>query len=151
MAMIQPRRRAYPLWRKVLKALNLKPLTIDLPATKDVLSNPGFCGRGGKESPEYWCLKHYVADNYSWLGLKGKQVATVEKVLLSGDEVDVLLENASDSKVVGVEVKSRISSEADLIRGVFQGVKYRAVLGASEDYVASRTSTCSRARLMSFW
>lgn len=132
---------AYPHWRKVLKALNLKPLTINLPAGKDVLSDPGFCGRGGKESSEHWRLKHYVADNYSRLGLKGKQAATVEKALLSGDEVDVLLENASGSKVVGVEVKSRISSEADLIRGVFQGVKYRAVLGASEDYEVSRAST----------
>jgi hypothetical protein len=132
---------AYPHWRKVLKILNLKPLTIDLPDTRKVLSDPGFCGRSGKESPEHWRLKHYVAGNYSRLGLKGKHIGTVEHALLSGDEVDVLLESASDSRLVGVEVKSRISSEADLIRGVFQGVKYRAVLGASEDYETSRTST----------
>lgn len=129
---------AYRHWREVLKALKLKPLTIDLPEGTRVLSDPGFCGRGGKESEEHWRLKHYIAANYLRLGVRGEHIATVEKTLLSGDEVDVLLENTCDLRVIGVEAKSRVSSEADLIRGVFQGVKYRAILSASEEYEASR-------------
>jgi hypothetical protein len=117
------------------------PLTIALPEPRAVLSDPGFCGPSGKQSQEHWRLKHYVAGHYSPLGLRGNHIATVERGLLSGDEVDVLLENSSDSKLIGVEGKSRISFEADLIRGVFQGVKYRAILVASEDYEVSRAST----------
>jgi len=135
---------AYPHWRVVLKALKLRPLTIDLPAMKNVVSDPGFRGRGGGESREHRCLKYFVLENYSRVGLKGKHIGHVEEVLLSGDQVDVFFENEAQGRLVGVEVKSRISSEADLIRGVFQCVKYRAVLKASEEYEISRTSAWSQ-------
>jgi len=130
---------AYPHWRRVLKALKLKPFLIDLPTTNTVTSDPGFGGRGGGESSDHLRLKHYIAENYTRIGLKGRHSAQLEHVLLSGDEIDVLLEPAIDRKLIAVEVKSRLSSDADLIRGVFQCVKYRAVLNATEDYETSRS------------
>lgn len=134
---------AYPDWRKILKLLRLKPLTIDLPEIDKVTSDPTFCGGGygGGESEAHRRLKYYVAENYSKIGLKGKYEARVEELLLSGDEIDVFLENQSEQSLVGVEVKSQISCEADLIRGIFQCVKYCAVLSATEDYAAARATT----------
>jgi hypothetical protein len=131
---------AYPHWRKILKALKLQPMTISLPEANTVISDPGFGGRGGGESPDHLRLKHYIAEKYALIGLKGKHLARLEERLLSGDEIDVFLEHVSERRLVGVEVKSRLSSDADLIRGVFQCVKYQAVLGASEDYETARAS-----------
>jgi hypothetical protein len=111
---------------------------------KNVVSDPGFRGRGGGESREHRRLKFYVLENYLRIGLKGKHIGRVEELLLSGDQVDVFFENKAQGRLVGVEVKSRISSEADLIRGVFQCVKYRAVLKASEEYEASRAGGWSQ-------
>lgn len=52
----------------------------------------------------------------------------VEYLLPSGDTVDVLFQHKGDW--IAVEVKSRISSNLDLARGLFQCVKYRAVIEA---------------------
>jgi hypothetical protein len=51
-----------------------------------------------------------------------------EFVLPSGDIVDVLFRSARCR--TAVEVKSHISDDADLTRGLFQCVKYRAILRA---------------------
>jgi hypothetical protein len=131
---------AYPHWREVLKALKLQPMTINLPEAKTVISDPGFGGRGGGEGVDHLRLKHYIAENYSLIGLRGKYAARLEEPLLSGDAVDVMLEHVSERRLVGVEVKGRLSLEADLIRGVFQCVKYRAVLNASEEYRTAANS-----------
>ena len=53
-----------------------------------------------------------------------------EHELLSGDRVDVVC--FTESELVAVEVKSRDSNWQDLRRGVYQCVKYRAVLCAQE-------------------
>lgn len=50
--------------------------------------------------------------------------------LLSGDRVDVVY--CTDEEVLAIEVKSRVSSWEDLRRGIYQCVKYRAVLKAQE-------------------
>lgn len=47
---------------------------------------------------------------------------------MSGDEVDVFFERGQRADLV--EVKSIRSSEPDLVRGVYQCVKYRAVFTA---------------------
>jgi len=39
----------------------------------------------------------------------------------------------SDNEIVAVEVKSKDSNWADLQRGIYQCVKYKAVLGAQND------------------
>ncbi len=54
-----------------------------------------------------------------------------EKGLPSGDSVDVSFEN--NKHWVGVEVKSEISDEFDILRGLYQCVKYQAVM---ESYLA---------------
>ena len=53
-----------------------------------------------------------------------------EEELLSGDRVDVVY--YTDDEILAIEVKSRVSSWEDLQRGIYQCVKYRAVLEAQE-------------------
>ena len=63
--------------------------------------------------------------------------ATVEteKELLSGDRVDVVY--STGNEMLAIEVKSRESNWHDLRRGIFQCIKYRAVLQAQERTVTS--------------
>lgn len=86
------------------------------------------CGAG--ESAEHRRLKEWASKNPQALGLARAMKGTPEKDLLSGDRIDVLF---SDGKsFVAVEVKSIRSSQDDLQRGLYQCVKYRAVLEARE-------------------
>lgn len=87
-------------------------------------------GRSG-EGPNHKALRLWVHENP---GLISKRfvtaVAETEFVLDSADRVDVLLRTGDG--VVAVEVKSRDSNVVDLRRGVFQCIKYRAVLQAMD-------------------
>lgn len=89
--------------------------------------------RGGvPESTEHRKLKQYVCDNPRCLGLRKRATtAQVEYPLKSGDMVDVFL--TSNDQYLLVEVKSKRSSEADLRRGIYQCVKYRAVMKAQQE------------------
>ncbi len=50
---------------------------------------------------------------------------------MSGDRVDVVF--CAEREIVAIEVKSRDSNWADLRRGIYQCVKYKAVLLAQDD------------------
>jgi len=116
---------SYPGWKKVLKALALKPTTSDFSPIVTKASG----GYGGGESEAHKALKKYVAQNPQAIGLKvNTQVGVIEYSLPSGDSLDV----SFNGKAVWVaaEVKSAISAEADIARGLFQCVKYRAVMEA---------------------
>jgi hypothetical protein len=125
---------AYPHWREVLAALGLKPLTLKLPTVADVLASPSPDRSGGPESEHHRRLKQYLARHYDVLGLKGPFTATPEVPLMSGDQADLILDHVLGKRRVCVEVKSRISPDGDLIRGIFQCVKYQVVLQAQEKY-----------------
>lgn len=95
--------------------------------------NPKYGGR--PESDEHKALKTYVAENPKALKLGlSNPITSVEKRLLSGDEMDV--EIVDGSRRYGVEVKSIKSGWADLRRGIYQCVKYRAVLIAQSGFSA---------------
>lgn len=86
---------------------------------------------GGGESPAHKRLKRYVHDNPTRFGAEGKGWEAIEEyVLPSLDSIDVLLKSAT--KWIAIEVKSRVSDNypGDYERGVFQAVKYRAILQA---------------------
>jgi hypothetical protein len=50
--------------------------------------------------------------------------------LKSGDTLDVFFRSGQDH--IAVEIKSALSSNADIVRGMFQCVKYRSVLEAQQ-------------------
>jgi hypothetical protein len=88
-----------------------------------------FSGEG--ESPEHQALKLFVKDRPELVGLASRFApGLVEKLLFSGDRPDVFF--SYKKSWVAVEVKSRISNDDDLNRGLFQCVKYSAVLRAEQ-------------------
>lgn len=116
---------AYPHWDEVLAELKLDPVSIDFSHEVEKASR----GFGGGESPEHQRLKEFVAKNPTAIGLpKTMPAGQTECRLPSGDCLDVSFR--SRKSWVAVEVKSRVSDSADLTRGVFQCVKYQAILDA---------------------
>ena len=116
---------SYPRWQEVLKALELEPTPSDFSYFVSKAT-----GRfGGGEGEDHKALKEYVARNPKVIGL-GANTSTgiTEYPLPSGDSLDV---SFNGRKIwVAVEVKSSISAEGDIVRGLFQCVKYRAVMEA---------------------
>lgn len=87
-------------------------------------------GPGG-EGPLHKALRLWVRDNPAALHRSFQDItAETEVDLDSGDRVDVVYK--CPDRTIVIEVKSRISNEADLRRGVFQCVKYRAVRQAMD-------------------
>jgi hypothetical protein len=112
----------YPYWNEVLEELGLSaPAGVARPTL------PSF--GGGGEGKEHKALKAYVAKHPELVGLpqQARHGAT-EEPLLSGDLLDVSFEHRR--YWIAAEVKSHISSELNVQRGLFQCVKYRAVMGA---------------------
>lgn len=122
---------SYPKWYKVLETLDLSLA----PATARIFVEASRGGWGGGESEEHARFKEYVASTPSCIGLPADTArGEVEFCLPSGDSVDVMFR--SESSWIAVEVKSHISDTADKARGLFQCVKYLAVLRAWRGYEA---------------
>ncbi len=83
---------------------------------------------GAPEGEEHRRLKEYVRSHPEQFGAPTHCTSTLEKRLRSNDEIDVWFEAPSEQ--LAVEVKSVRSNELDLSRGIFQCVKYKAVLEA---------------------
>lgn len=113
----------YPRWREVLAALNIPY------AQPDIASELAAASRfPGGESEDHKRLKKFVACNPSLLGLKWIRTGETEVALPSGDVLDVSF--LSGGRWVAAEVKSARSCEEDILRGIFQCVKYLAVMHA---------------------
>jgi hypothetical protein len=116
---------AYQKWPGVLKALLLEPTEADFTS----LVSKASLWSGGGEGERHKALKEYVATHPKSIGLKASTPnGTTEHPLPSGDFLDVSF--LHKEVWVAAEVKSAISPESDLIRGLFQCVKYRAVMEA---------------------
>ena len=133
--------RDYGRWAAVLKAFELDPVKannerFNSPASElgaNGESRVGSFGVGG-ESRAHGRLKHYIAEHSEAVGLPrtlGKGQA--EMPLPSGDKLDVLFNDGKDA--IAIEVKSTISQEADIARGIYQCVKYVAVLEAQQSAI----------------
>lgn len=132
---------AYPRWLDVLRALGLEPVRVDY---SDLIANASKFRAGG-ESPEHQKLKEFVRLRPHLIGVaKRFGPGRSEIPIPSGDKLDVFFE--TDQESVAVEVKSSKSDVADIVRGIFQCVKYAAVLNAMS--VASQTGNGARAVLV---
>ncbi|HEX4143573.1 MAG TPA: hypothetical protein VHY91_08575 [Pirellulales bacterium] len=83
---------------------------------------------GGGESECHRALKQYIAKNPGAIGLRFVGPGLTEFGLPSGDCLDVSFED--EVLWVAVEVKSAVSDCTDIARGLFQCVKYTAVMEA---------------------
>lgn len=120
---------AYPYWHKVLDTLKLPRASGS--AVKAIEEAKRGSGGGG-EGPEHLALKKFVQKHPACVGFRKGSVGIIEAPLPSGDKIDVLF--ASKERMLAVEVKSSISDEADLVRGLFQCVKYRSVMLAEQAF-----------------
>ena len=118
--------RNYPHWAELCTMLAV-------PFNDGVLADAvekarGTSGRGG-EGPAHLALKLFVRDNPHIVGLApGSPAGKDEYPTASGDWVDVVFERRGLG--LAVEVKPHHAPEGDMLRGVFQCLKYRIVLEA---------------------
>ncbi|MGE3105280.1 MAG: hypothetical protein AB7K14_08525 [Lysobacterales bacterium] len=124
---------AFKHWNRVLAACNAKKTSP--PPKKKPRGKIQPPVKGGwsnePESEEHKKLKEHVARNPALVGLpKSTAKGHIEYRFASADCADVVFTTADS--LVGVEVKSRISNEPDLTRGVFQAIKYQALLRAEQ-------------------
>lgn len=130
----------YKNWDRVLSELDLTTYTPFTPSEISEISNPSIL-TGGGEGLEHKKLKNYILNNPDKIGIKGRAEGYTEFPLPSGDKLDVCFK-LTDGSVIAVEVKSTISDDADITRGIFQTVKYQAVLEAMQR-VAGRMGNVS--------
>ena len=116
---------AYKKWPWVLKALGLMPYT----PIADSAIRKGKCRKSDSEGPYHKNLKEYIIKHPKEFSINNLVSKENEHVLLSGDRLDVYFKQ-KDEKQIAIEVKSRISDDADILRGIYQCVKYKAVLVA---------------------
>ena len=112
-------------WNYVLTRLGFETVVVDGPP----VGAGGVRGQGG-ESAEHKALKRFVLENPKLVGAGTDWVGVEEYPLKSFDEIDVLFRSAT--RCIGVEVKSVVSdrSPQDYERGIYQVVKYKALLRA---------------------
>lgn len=127
---------AFSDWPEVYRKVYGKPYKPD--ASDMSASNPTggtekdgiLRGRGG-EGPNHKALRLWVQANPTAVFPKLMVTRSETEVdLLSGDRVDVVYYAAE--RTIGLEVKSKDSNEADITRGIYQCVKYRAVMRAMD-------------------
>jgi hypothetical protein len=123
---------SYAGWDRVLTAYELaQARPIERRALPRRKPNPRRWAHG-PESADHKALKELVAENPKIVGLTGGLRGQTERLLPSGDRVDVLFK----SIWCAVEVKTRSASWDEVHRGLFQCIKYREVLRASQVYEA---------------
>jgi hypothetical protein len=128
----------YQRWPDVLKAVGLKPLgseATDIVRTAAQFDASGesrgsFFGSNG-ESAAHRNLKSYVAQHPEIINIPANAgTGVTEMKLPSGDRLDVFFKSGQDC--IAVEVKSLLSTIEDVTRGIFQCVKYCAVIEAQQ-------------------
>lgn len=126
----------YPHWDRVARALGapiLEPNSGEKPqdGAQRVIPLPKIQQGGGPESAAHIALKEWVAAHPEEFADNGDYpVGTNEKLLSSGDRLDAHFDNGKQR--LAVEVKTSKCSEDELQRGVYQAVKYRAIVRAEQ-------------------
>ena len=111
-------------WDDVLSHFGLEPAILRLLKPEPMPISP----QG--ESTQHRALKQFIADHPVTIGAPASAApGQTEFGFRSGDKADVLFR--ASREWIAVEVKSEISTLSDIERGLFQCVKYEAVLKAT--------------------
>jgi hypothetical protein len=124
---------AYPGWDAFLKELDLP--TVD-PTVED-LDDRGrayseYIERtGGGESEDHRKLKEYIAAHPEAISLADESAAQMDYLFVAGDRADIVFGIGPDAWAV-VEIKN--GEIGELVKGVYQAIKYRALLQAEKGH-----------------
>lgn len=121
---------AYSRWDDLLEELRLDPLQyndVDMAALACAAARK-LVNYGGGEGKEHKALREAIHQDPGLVGLPDCRKAETESILPSGDRVDVRVWPSRGSEVL-IEVKV-CDNIQELTRGVFQCIKYRAVVAA---------------------
>jgi hypothetical protein len=128
---------SYDNWEKVLEECGLQRLQKKINFTKLIKQsiNTEIVREGWSnecETENHKKLKNYVAEHPEIIGLNKNDILQIVKEyqFASGDKADIVFK--CKNRLIGVEVKSILSNDADLQRGVFQAVKYQSLLRAEQ-------------------
>ncbi|UUW08300.1 hypothetical protein NLG42_19600 [Flavobacterium plurextorum] len=116
----------FPHWNRVLDALNLNEINIDISSLIEKAKAGGY---GGGESQSHKTFKEALAKRPKLLGLNTGQ-GQLEYRLPSADCIDVLF--TFKGQLIAVEAKSIISADDDILRGLFQCIKYKHLIEAEQ-------------------
>ena len=117
----------FPSWSEVLEACGLAETKA--PRSRPKRRRPRRSGwKTGPESEAHKWLKEQIAADPAIVGLKTDEDGVQEHPLWSGDRLDVYFKLAA----VGVEVKTSDAGFDEIHRGIFQCIKYKAVLRAQQ-------------------
>lgn len=119
----------YQKWETVLKYFRLTWAAPDKEIEE--IAQKARYGKAGGEGDEHRLLKEYIAKSPYVLGLP-KTGAMIEYAFPSGDEIDVMFKY--QDQWIGVEVKGAASEDVDIMRGIFQCVKYQALIEADQKF-----------------
>lgn len=119
---------SYPYWELILKELKLKPIEQNF--KKLIEKNKKRSNYSTGESQEHINFKNYLIEHPEIFGLNSSFSGETEYMFPSLDTVDILFKNKY--KIIGVEAKSYISDEADIFRGLYQCIKYKALIEAEQ-------------------
>lgn len=113
-------------WNQVLQQLHLPTVTLRS-------SDGSRSVRKGGESPEHKALKAFIKANPHLVAVESGAEAFEEYALPSLDTVDVLFKTST--RWTAVEVKSSVSDRTpgDYERGLYQTIKYKALLQAMQE------------------
>ena len=131
----------YQHWDWVLSSLGLTPSVIDISDGASDIRSGKFNGAGG-EGENHKKLKEYIYNHPEAIGIKDIKAKEMEHILLSGDRLDVYFELTDGSKIA-VEIKPSTSPDADVLRGLFQCVKYKCILDAEDKVYAKRANNAA--------
>lgn len=117
----------FPNWGDVLRACGLdEPKKTRSPKRPHPRSDEWHTAESESEAHE--SLKRKIAGDPAMVGVKTAENGEEERQLWSGDRVDVYFAKAA----VAVEVKTADAGFSEIHRGIFQCIKYKAVLRAEQ-------------------
>lgn len=120
----------YKEWDNILSVLKLKPVSISISHELSEIKGSPCYGKGG-ESDNHKQMKEILSKHPNILELDFEtELIKTEYILPSADAVDIMFKYGNAK--IGVEVKSYISDEKDILRGLFQCVKYKHLIEAEQ-------------------
>lgn len=124
---------AYKGWDSLLKELDMTPLepTVESLDERGRTYSEYIERTGGGESEEHRRLKEYIAAHPEAIGLEPESAAQMEYLFVAGDRADIVFGTGPDAWVV-VEIKN--GEIGELVKGVYQAIKYRALLQAEKGH-----------------